>query len=381
MRDRVGLALALHLHLLELVAGNAAAVIVDLGLGVDGDERHGLDGIDRILTNRGLARQHNGRGAVEYGVGDVRYLGAGRARVLGHRVEHLGGGDDPLAGRNSGLDQVLLNLGQLVERNLDAEVAARDHQAGALLEDVADVLNTLHVLDLGDDLHVLLTVLLQDGLDVQNVLTVAGEGSGNEVDALLQTEDDVGAVLLGDEGHVQLDAGDVDRLAVGQRAAVERLADDIGAVLDLEHLKRDQAVVDQDAGADRNVVRQALIGDGDDALIALDVAGGQGEELTVLNLDLTVFIGLGADLGTLGVQHDTDRHADLGTARLDHIHTCLMLLVRAVAEVHTGDVHTLTDHVLEHLFVVGGRTERANNLSSTHHNAIYLTCESTDAFA
>ena len=366
--DGVGLALALHVHLLELVAGDAAAVIVDLGLGVGGDERHGADGLDRVLADRGLAREHDGRGAVKDGVCHVGDLGAGGARVFGHGVEHLGGGDDALALGDGHLDQVLLDLGQLVVGHLDAEVAARDHEARALGEDLADVVDALHVLDLGDDLHVLLAVLLEDVLDVEDVLLGAGKGGGDEVDALLQAEDDVGAVLVRDEGHVELDAGDVDGLAVGERAGVERAADDVGAVLDLLHLEGDEAVVDEDAGAGLYVVRQAGVGDGDDALVALDVAGGQGKGLAVLDLDLAVFIGLGPDLRALCVKHDANGQAELCAAGLDLVHTLLMLLVRAVAEVQAGDVHARLHHALEHLVVVGRRAERTDDFRSAHHN-------------
>ena len=216
--------------------------------------------------------------------------------------------------------------------------------------------------------HVLLAVLLEDVLDVEDVLLGAGKGGGDEVDALLQAEDDVGAVLVRDEGHVELDAGDVDGLAVGEWAGVERAADDVGAVLDFLHLKGNQAVIDEDAGAGLYVVRQALVGDRDNALIALDVAGGQREGLAILDLDLAVLIGLGPDLRALCVKHDANRQAELCAAGLDQVHTLLVLLVGAVAEVQTGNVHARLHHALKHFLVVGRRAERTDDFRSAHHN-------------
>lgn len=58
-----------------------------------------LDGLDRVLTGSGLAREHNGVGAVVDGVSNVGNLGARRARILLHGVEHLRSGDDGLVGR------------------------------------------------------------------------------------------------------------------------------------------------------------------------------------------------------------------------------------------------------------------------------------------
>ena len=172
--------------------------------------------------------------------------------------------------------------------------------------------------------------------------------------------------LSENELHVELDARNIDGLAVGERAAVERLADDVGAVDDLEHLERDQTVVDEDAGARLNVVRQTFVGDGDDSVVALDVAGGQGELLALDDLDLAVLVGLGADLRALGVEHDADRHAELLAGSLYRVHARLVLLVGAVAEVHTGNVHARLDHFGQD--TVGRRTEGADNFSFAHQS-------------
>ena len=366
MGDSEGLHVAGNVHVLELQTGDAAAVIVDGALGVLGDAAHGSNGLYRVLADRGLAGQHDRGGAVVNCVRDVGNLCAGRTRVLRHALEHLGRGDDALAAGDAGLDDVLLDLRQLLERNLNAQVAAGDHDAVRLVEDLLNVVYAFHVLDLADDLDVFLAVRLEDGLDVADVLCAAGEGSGDEVDVLRQTELDVLAVLVGDKLHVELDARNIDGLAVGERAAVERLADDVGAVDDLEHLERDQTVVDEDAGARLNVVRQTFVGDGDDSVVALDVAGGQGELLAIDDLDLAVLVGLGADLRALGVEHDADRHAELLAGSLYRVHARLVLLVGAVAEVHTGNVHARLDHFGQ--TTVGRRTEGADNFSFAHQS-------------
>ena len=211
---------------------------------------------------------------------------------------------------------------------------------------------------------------LEDGLDVTDVLCAASEGSGDEVDVLRQTELDVLAVLVGDKLHVELDARNIDGLAVGERAAVERLADDVGAVNDLQYLESNETVVDQDAGARLNVVRQAFVGDGNDGVVTLDIAGGQRKLLTLNNLDLAVLIGLGTDLRTLGIQHNADRHAKLLAGCLNGVHASLVLLMRAMAEVHTGNIHACLDHLGQYSISCG--TKRADNLRFAHRN-IFLS--------
>ena len=77
--------------------------------------------------------------------------GAGGADVVRHALEHLGRGDDALAEQAALADELLLDARQLLIRHLDAHVAAGDHDAGALGEDVLDVVDTGLIFDLGDD--------------------------------------------------------------------------------------------------------------------------------------------------------------------------------------------------------------------------------------
>ena len=75
-------------------------------LGLDDDLRHRLHRLDREAAGGGLAGEHQRVGAVEHRVGDVRRLGAGRARLLHHRLEHLRRDDHRLAGAPPGGDDL-----------------------------------------------------------------------------------------------------------------------------------------------------------------------------------------------------------------------------------------------------------------------------------
>ena len=56
-------------------------------------------------------------------------LGPGGAGIADHGVQHLGGGDDRLAGPDGGLDHLLLEDGHLVGGDLHAQIAPGHHDA------------------------------------------------------------------------------------------------------------------------------------------------------------------------------------------------------------------------------------------------------------
>ena len=56
-----------------------------------------------------------------------------------------------LASRRALLDGALLHERHVLERHLDAEVAAGDHDAVEGLDDLVEVVDRLRLLDLGDD--------------------------------------------------------------------------------------------------------------------------------------------------------------------------------------------------------------------------------------
>ncbi len=90
--------------------------------------------------------------------------------------------------------------------------------------------------------------------------------------------------------------------------------------------------------------------------------------LTLDNLDFTIFIGLGADLGALGIQHQADRHTQLLAGCLHSIHTGFVLFVRAVAEVHTGNIHAGFDQLGQNS--IGCGAKGTNDFRFAHRNIV-----------
>eukprot|EP00964_Phaeocystis_antarctica_P006359 scaffold3454_cov68-Phaeocystis_antarctica.AAC.1 len=179
------------------VCGHVA--VGDGGLGLLADGAHHGDRLEGVVALGGLPREHHAVGAVEHGVGHVAHLGARGARVEGHRLEHLRRTDDRLARAVALCDHHLLRDEDLLRGDLDAEVAARHHDAVRLLEDGVEVAHALVVLDLGDDLDALARGGVgrhQARAHLLHVARLADERGEDHVDALLHAELQVGLVLL-----------------------------------------------------------------------------------------------------------------------------------------------------------------------------------------
>jgi hypothetical protein len=115
--------------------------------------------------------------AVSNSVADVADLGSGGAGVLDHGLEHLGRADDGLAGNVAHGNDLLLGRKHLGGGNLDTQVTTGNHHTVGLGENLGEVVETLAVLNLGDDLDVA-TLLTKNLTDVLDVLASADKGCG-----------------------------------------------------------------------------------------------------------------------------------------------------------------------------------------------------------
>ena len=125
-----------------------------------------------------------------------------------------------LARRRARVDGALLHQRHLLERQLHAEVAARDHDAVEGVDDRLEVVDGLRLLDLGDhrQAHAL---VVHDPLHVEQVVGAAHERQRDHVDAETQRPAQVGDVLLGHGRHAHGDAGQVDALVVADAPALD----------------------------------------------------------------------------------------------------------------------------------------------------------------
>ena len=337
---------------------------VGVGLGSLGDGGHSLQGLDGILACSGLARQHDRAGAVINSVGNVGDLGTGGARVHDHGIQHLGSGNADLTSAHGTVDQVLLDGGDLGEVDLNAHIAAGNHDAVSHSQDLVDVINALLVLDLGDDADVAV-VLVQQVANFHDVLGVAHEAGRDQIEALLDTEQNIVAVAVAHVGHGQVHTGDVDTLLSLDGAIVLDGADDVG-VAHFVDTQLDQTVVQHDTAASGNVAGQLFVGDRADLVGALDLAGSQGELLAGNQLLYAVLEGAQADLRAFGIQHGSNWQVQLFAQGAQGVKTPLVLLVITVGKVETGNVHAILHQLAQNTWLFGRRAHRTDNFCFTH---------------
>ena len=254
----------------------------------------------------------------------------------------------------------------LLERELDAEVAAGDHDPVERVHDVREELHRLRLLDLGDERDPGPAGVGHDLPRELGVVGAADEGHRDDVRAGGQRPAQVGLVLLGQRGRADVDARQVDALVVGDLPAdhdpqVHPAAAHAGDV------ELDVAVVDQDAVADPHVIGQALVGGGRLAHVTGDVLGGDRELLARDEPDRPVGEHAEADLRPLQVGEDADGPAGHVRARPYPVVNGQVVGLRAVAHVEPGDVHAGADQRGD-LLLAGGRGPKgADDLRTAAH--------------
>ena len=348
----------------ELILAEAADVI-DAVLGRLRDAGHGLDRKYRILAGSRLAGEHDRAGAVVDRVGDVGGLGAGRARAVDHGFQHLGGGDDALAEEAAAGNKILLHRRKPVKRNLDAHVAAGDHDAFAFLADLFDVVVAGLVFNLCDELDTLAAAFIDEIPDVDEVLADGDEGAGDEIYVIFNTETDIALVLLGEINLLEDTAREAHGLAVREFAAFDDFRDDLGVGrgFDFEDQK---AVIEKDPVAGVQLDREVFVADGDDVFISYNVAGREGERAAGCKVDLAVYERADTVFGAFGVEEDCDRKVQLAADLFDAVDTYEVFFMGAVGEVQSGHVHAGFGECGEHLFGVRGGADGADDLGFSH---------------
>mmetsp|Transcript_40294 Transcript_40294/g.134368 ORF Transcript_40294/g.134368 Transcript_40294/m.134368 type:complete len:419 (-) Transcript_40294:165-1421(-) len=353
-------------HLLRLAANE------DGRLRLLAHEVHHGDRLARVRALGRLARQHHAIGAVEHRVGDVGRLGARRARVARHRLKHLCRADAGLARDVALCDHHLLREEHLLRRDLDAQVAARHHDAVGGGENLVKVAHPLVVLYLGDDSDPLADHRVggdEARAHLVHVRRLADEGGEHHVHVLGDGEGEVVPVLGRQRRQVHIHLRQVAPLLGAEQPRVDHLAlERARRRVDRRHLERDEPVVDEDNAADRHHLGQVRV-------VHVDLARRARVLLARVRRDeeprpLLEHHAVAArrhprpDLGTLGVERDGEQptverlRRDRCARVVDHL---AVVLVRAVRKVHPHDVHAGAAQHRELLDGLGLRADGADD--------------------
>ena len=336
-----------------------------VALDLAGHAGHRLNRLHGIVAHGGLVAQHHGVHALVNGARHVAHLGARRTRTLDHRIEHLRGDNHRALRANALLDDAPLGVGNRFGRKLHAQVAARHHNAVRRLDDLVDVVESLLIFDLRNDLD-FAAVGIENLLHGLYVLGAAHERVCDEIDVVLHGPLDEAAVLLRHRRQVDRHRRHVDALARTHRAAHDELTDQLLVGL-LHHTNFQLAVGDQHARPDRNVAH-----DGRHVHIN-HLAGGHvaavrtpyGDPVAHPEIDaVAVFVSdrRHADFRPFGIYHDRNGriHPVYG---LDDMRGSVL---RHVCRIDAHDVHTGVVKVLHELLGAAEVRHRRNDLGFFH---------------
>ncbi|CAY77608.1 hypothetical protein P301_A20221 [Saccharomyces cerevisiae P301] len=156
---------------------------------------HSGNGVDWVVTLGGFTRQHNTVSTIQDSVTDIGNFSSGWSWVVSHGFQHLGSTDNWLTSQVRLSNQFLLDSQDFWGWDFNTQVTSGNHNTVSDLQDFVEVVNTLLVFNLDNDLDVL-TLFTQDFSDGQNIVGGSDERSEDHVDTVLDTESQIFLVLF-----------------------------------------------------------------------------------------------------------------------------------------------------------------------------------------
>ncbi len=164
-----------------------------IALGFDRDRVHSCHSFDRVGTRSRFRRQHDRIGAVVDRRSNIRDFGTGWDGRAGHALQHLCRDDDRLADPSTFADQLALDGRNLLDWQLDAKIATRDHNAISGIQNLLETIDCSRLFDFcqnfGATAHQLLGIF--------DVCGPLDKGKCQPIHAQFTNEFKIGSILLG----------------------------------------------------------------------------------------------------------------------------------------------------------------------------------------
>ena len=113
-----------------------------------------------------------------------------------HRFEHLRRRDDPLSEQAAFCYEVFLDRRKLFKGYLNAHIASAYHNSRAVFDYLLNIVYSRLILDLRDEVDIPAAVFAYEVIDVEDILLSRNEGAGDKIYVVLDSEEDIGFVLL-----------------------------------------------------------------------------------------------------------------------------------------------------------------------------------------
>ena len=210
-------------------------------------------------------------------------------------------------------------------------------------------------------------VLCDQVTDLFYVRRALDERCCDKVHIVLDPEDNVAFILLGDSGQTQLNAGRCDALTRRHRPAVQDGGHDVLAA-NLIDDELHQPVGEQQFVARLDLSVELLVVDADVCLITRRIVICEGEFVALFEVYLAGGEFTETHLRSLGVEDQRDYLARALCRSAYLFDAFQMLRVRAMGEIEASAVHPALDECIDDAVRIRGRTLCAYNFCLFQHD-------------
>ncbi len=200
---------------------------------------------------------------------------------------------------------------------------------------------------------------------IDQVLPHGYKGAGDEVNSVLDAEQNVRLVLLGQVSLVDHLPREAHALAVGKGSAALDHGFDLLS-FDTQDAETQQAVVHQDLISCRHILVELRIADTDPLIRSYDLLRRKGEQISFFQFDASVLKGTDTIFGAFGVEHDRDGQVHVTANLADRLDPSQMLVMRPVGKIKSCHIHACTAQSAQHLFGFTGRSDGTYDLGFSH---------------
>ena len=235
--------------------------IIQMLLRILHDMHHHAQRFHRILTLSRLTRKHYGIRPVIDRIRHIRHLGPGRTGIAHHGIQHLGCSDNRLVILITLLDNQLLQIRNLLCRNLHAQISPGNHDSIRTADNLINVLNPFRILNLCDNRDIRRLTFFEESPDFKDALRIAHKRRSDKINLLLRAKTDVLPVLLRNRREPHWDIGYIHPFPLAKLASIHDGTDNLLAILRL-YFQPNQPVVNQNSASDLDIVHKTFICNG-----------------------------------------------------------------------------------------------------------------------
>ena len=339
--------------------------IINILLGTLCNPCHGAHCLDRICACSRLTRQHDGTGSLIDGICHIGGLCTGRSRVLDHRIQHLGCGDNRFARFQCHTNQFLLNNRHFLQRNLHTHVTTGYHDTVCHTENLLTVLHSLHIFNFRNNMDILSAFFFQNLTNFQNVIGSSCKGSCNKIIILLSCKHDILIVLLADKGHLQFYSRNIHTLMIGDETTVFHLTDNL-LTFDFLHFHADESIINQNGISRFYVFIKLLISNAYDLCISNDIFRSKNESLSFFQFGFSALNISNPDLWSLGIQKCCHREFQFFPKFFHHIQSFFLFLMTSMGKIHSRHGHSFQHQLAQYIFIIRRWSQGTYNLRFSH---------------